>query len=300
MSGTDFVSISTYDELQRTVAGAVLADAPIFIWGAPGVGKTHVVERIAHDMGYEFFRLSAICRQPEEFTGYPRAEGDTVKLLLPEWVGEGDRPTVVLLDDLADANEYVQASAYALADQRMVGVKKLPLRIVAAANPPDDNVFGSLPPAGIRARFLHVLFKPTVHSWAEQIHTFESNREVADTLAVLAGYLARSYSPLSVKGSVGIACPRTWHACARAIVAGVDVRVALASVLPEAEVIAQYVGYDFEILKKETPNRREILWFASLIRNSEWVREPPQWWASVPEIVEFSQSDLPKIGESGK
>jgi hypothetical protein len=69
-------------------------------------------------------------------------------------------------------------------------------------------------------------------------------------------------------------------------------------VIPEAEVIAQYVGYDFEILKKETPNRREILWFASLIRTLDWVREAPEWWASVPEVTEFSETDLPRIGQT--
>jgi hypothetical protein len=294
----EFITITSYESLGETLRGCIVADSPIWVWGSPGIGKTHLIEQVAHDVGYGFFRLSAICRQPEEFVGYPRADGERVRLLLPEWAQDCDRPTVILLDDLGDANEYTQAAAYALADQRLIGIKKLPLRVVAAANPPDSNVFGALPPQGIRARFLHVLFKPTVESWATQIHKFEKDPKVADTLAVLAAYLNASYTPLSVVGQVGIACPRTWHSAARAICAGVDVRVALSSVIPEADVISQYVGMHFEILGDIMPIRKEILWFARLVRETGWIKNPPDWWNDVPAI-DIGEADLPRLGVSG-
>ena len=104
---------------------------PIFVWGAPGIGKSELVESIVNsgDLGNATMidmRLALL--EPTDLRGYPFRNPETNQM---EWSPPADLPseefasqydTVVLfLDELNSAPPSVQAAAYQLVRNRRVG-----------------------------------------------------------------------------------------------------------------------------------------------------------------------------------
>jgi len=104
---------------------------PIFIWGAPGIGKSELVQSIVDDgeLGNAVMidmRLALL--EPTDLRGYPFRNPETNAM---EWSPPTDLPsedfasdydTVVLfLDELNSAPPSVQATAYHLLLKRRVG-----------------------------------------------------------------------------------------------------------------------------------------------------------------------------------
>lgn len=47
---------------------------PVFIWGAPGIGKSAIVEQFAKDLGLECVSLLGSQLAPEDIIGVPQIE----------------------------------------------------------------------------------------------------------------------------------------------------------------------------------------------------------------------------------
>ena len=45
---------------------------PVFLWGAPGVGKSEVVAEVARSLGYELRDIRAVLLDPVDLRGIPR------------------------------------------------------------------------------------------------------------------------------------------------------------------------------------------------------------------------------------
>ena len=50
---------------------------PVFIWGAPGIGKSALVQKFADDVGLECVSLLGSQLAPEDIIGIPQIKGDT-------------------------------------------------------------------------------------------------------------------------------------------------------------------------------------------------------------------------------
>ena len=61
------------------VEGAVLG-LPILLWGAPGVGKTSRINKVARKLGFYNKDLTVLAsiREPQDFTGLPIPGGEPV------------------------------------------------------------------------------------------------------------------------------------------------------------------------------------------------------------------------------
>ena len=138
-------------EVKPIIKRALQVNRPIFIWGAPGIGKSELVEQIVNsgEIGNATMidmRLALL--EPTDLRGYPFRNPESN---LMEWSPPSDLPsmefasefdTVVLfLDELNSAPPSVQAAAYQLVLNRKVGQYVLPdnVRIVAAGNRETDR-----------------------------------------------------------------------------------------------------------------------------------------------------------------
>ncbi len=152
--------MATYDDSCSALAVALSAGVPVLLWGGPGVGKTSVVEQIAHHHGWHLETVIASISDPTDFKGMPRDAGDRTVFSPPEWAmrtaeaGVG----VVFLDEISTAPPSVQAALLRPVLSGVVGDLELPAgtRFVAAANPPSQAADGWDLSAPLANRFVHL------------------------------------------------------------------------------------------------------------------------------------------------
>jgi hypothetical protein len=142
---------------------------PVFIWGAPGVGKSDVVRQVAEAKKVSLKDVRALLLDPVDLRGLPFLSGDgEAKWAAPDFLprdGEG----ILFLDELNSAPAMIQAGCYQLVLDRKVGEYTLPdgWAIVAAGNRDCDRGVITRMPAPLRNRFTHLNFEVDVQEWCQ-------------------------------------------------------------------------------------------------------------------------------------
>lgn len=142
---------------------------PLCIWGAPGIGKTALVQAIAQEAGYALVQIApAQFEEMGDLLGMPAIEANRTVFRPPAWVPQAPGPGILLLDDFNRADDRILRGLMPLLQERQLLSWVLPPRwqILLTANP-DDGSYSVTPldPA-IQSRMLHVqlIFDPPV--WA--------------------------------------------------------------------------------------------------------------------------------------
>jgi hypothetical protein len=132
---------------------------PALLWGAPGEGKSSFVESLRRD-DFPVVTLIASIHDPTDFSGLPVHLNGQVRFAPPEWTFAFDETGqgILFLDELTTAPPSVQAALLRVILERKVGFRPLPkgVRVVAAANPPDQVVGGWELSPPLRNRFVHI------------------------------------------------------------------------------------------------------------------------------------------------
>ncbi len=131
----------------NVLRASITARVPVLLWGAPGIGKTAIIEQLAHDMGMGFVPLAVSTRMAEDFSGLPVPGPDGVRQEPLSWLRRAIRLAethpngcIVLLDEFSCAPQSVQAALLSLIQSRYCGDTAIPRSVafVAAANPVDQ------------------------------------------------------------------------------------------------------------------------------------------------------------------
>ena len=165
---------------------------PIFIYGAPGIGKTQIVGQAADELGVPMLNLDLQFMAPEDFLGIPRAvevepadaakyketgdkkylgQGITVSnppAVLPRTNGPDGKGGIIFLDEMNRANKMVLNSIMQFVQMGRLGEFTLPDKwvIVSAGNRPAEADVAEFDFA-LADRFTVVNFVPKVGDWAE-------------------------------------------------------------------------------------------------------------------------------------
>jgi len=139
------INISIFTALKVSEVSGV----PTLLMGNPGLGKTSTVYMFCKVRGYELVLLRGNSESAESVAGYDTCPKDVTYEkpmaavhLRPSWFervlrhhSEGKK-TLLLIDELGTANEFVQAALLHLIFERMCGTEKLPddTLIVSASN----------------------------------------------------------------------------------------------------------------------------------------------------------------------
>ena len=113
---------------------------PVFIWGAPGIGKSSIVEQFADELGLPCVSLLGSQLAPEDIIGVPQiVEGKSV-FCPPRSIARRE-PYVLFLDELNACSHEVQKAFYSLILERRIGEYHLPdgSIVVGAGNQSQDN-----------------------------------------------------------------------------------------------------------------------------------------------------------------
>ena len=202
------------------VLRAMKAERPIFIWGAPGIGKSELVQQIVDsgELGNaHMIDLRLALMEPTDLRGYPFRNPENN---LMEWAPPADLPTqemahahdtiVLFLDELNSAPPSVQAAAYQLVLNKRIGQYNLPtnVKIVAAGNRETDRGVTNRMPSPLANSFRHINMEVNFEDWS----IWATNNKVHQDVI---GYLTYSKADLfdfdPKTSSQAFATPRSWN-----------------------------------------------------------------------------------------
>lgn len=147
----------------------IQARCPVFLWGAPGVGKTAVLEEIAPALGERLWTVILSLREPSDQGGLPIIRPDGVSMHPPLWAAElkQEGHGVVFWDEFNTAPPNTQSSALRVIHGGMAGDLRLPMATshVAAGNPAWMVAGGYDLTAAISNRWTHLNFPLPPAEW---------------------------------------------------------------------------------------------------------------------------------------
>lgn len=209
---------STPRQVRKYTIEILSAGLVPFIRSSPGMGKSAIVRSIAEEYGMELLDVRLSTCAPEDLTGLPHFTNGTASFLPFDMfpiedtpVPEGRNGWLLFLDEFNAANKSVQAAAYKLVLDRMVGLKKLhpQCMIVAAGNLDSDRAITHNIGTALQSRFVHLEMELNHKEFMEDV-AFKQGWD-----SRIIAYL--NYSPTDLHdfrpdhSDKTFSCPRTWE-----------------------------------------------------------------------------------------
>ena len=186
----------------------VAPSRPVFIWGAPGIGKSALVEQFAADIGLPCVSLLGSQLAPEDIIGIPRINGETSEFLPPKMIARKE-PYVLFLDELNACSQEVQKAFYSLIHERRIGEYHLPEGsiVVGAGNRAQDSAIVKTMSSALVNRMFHVQMKADPRQWIKWAQENGLHPWVIDYIIQRPDHLF-SEPP---KTEEPFSTPRSWH-----------------------------------------------------------------------------------------
>lgn len=235
---------------------------PVFIWGAPGIGKSALVEKFAEDVGLPCVSMLGSQLAPEDIIGIPQIKGETSEFLPPKMIARKE-PYVLFLDELNACSQEVQKAFYSLIHERRIGEYHLPEGsiVIGAGNRTQDGAIVKTMSSALINRMFHVQLKADVQQWLTWAYEQEIHSWVIDYITQRPDHLFSE----PTKTEEPYSTPRSWHMLSDALKAyGVgtkEVTEEMLKVLVYGLISASHAGM-FLAFTKQLGNKdmlREII-----------------------------------------
>ncbi len=186
---------------------------PIFLWGAPGIGKSQIVAQVAKDRAYKLIDVRAVLLDPVDLRGLPHITDDKLAAWCPPSFlpREDDKDKgIVFLDELNAAPPLVQAACYQLVLDRRIGEYVLPSgwTVVAAGNGEKDRSVTHRMPTALANRMVHIDMQTSADDWV----LWAQNSDIAKEVIAFIRFrpkLLHDFDPQ--KSAKAFASPRSWE-----------------------------------------------------------------------------------------
>ena len=193
----------------------------IMLWGPPGVGKSQAVRQIAKTIAAESGKrvevtdVRLLLFNPIDLRGIPVASEDRtlavwLKPKIFQMDGSDDVVNILFLDEISAAPQSVQAAAYQITLDRVVGEHKLPDNciVIAAGNRMTDKSVSFKMPKALANRLLHIEIEGSFESWRKWAVKSGINSKVL-------GYLSfrndRLFGFDATNDDLAFPTPRSWE-----------------------------------------------------------------------------------------
>lgn len=198
------------------VATSAGARRPVFIWGAPGIGKSAIVEQFATELGFECVSLLGSQLAPEDLIGVPQIVDGRSRFCPPSHIAR-DEPYVLFLDELNACSHDVQKAFYSLIHDRRLGEYQLhpDSVVVGAGNRAQDSAIVRPMSSALINRMVHCHLTVSHRDWLRWAKANGIHHLVIDYLQTRPEHLW-SKPP---KHEVPFSTPRSWHMLSDALLA---------------------------------------------------------------------------------
>ena len=215
------------DKLSRAYSTVINNRLPVktmpsvMMWGPPGVGKSQAVREIASDIKLNTGKdvhvtdVRLLLFNPIDLRGIPTSNADkTLAVWLKPQIFQMDPSentvNILFLDEISAAPQSVQAAAYQIALDRVIGEHRLPENciIIAAGNRTTDKSVAFKMPKALANRLLHIEVVGSFSSWKEWAIGAGINDKVIGFLSFRQSYLMGFDSG---SNDLAFPTPRAWE-----------------------------------------------------------------------------------------
>ena len=193
----------------------------VMLWGPPGVGKSQAVRQIAKEIEERTGKKSVVTDvrlllfNPIDLRGIPTSNADkTLAIWLKPQIFQMDSSddivNILFLDEISAAPQSVQAAAYQITLDRVVGEHKLPDNciVIAAGNRVTDKSVAFKMPKALANRLLHIEVEGNFDSWKEWAIKSGVNDKVIGFLSFRRNYLMNFDAKSE---DLAFSTPRSWE-----------------------------------------------------------------------------------------
>lgn len=281
------------------IINAISVGLTPLLTSSPGMGKSSLVAQVAKEFRLKLIDLRLSQCTPEDLQGFPMRSGNKATFtpfdIFPiegEEIPEGYDGWLLFLDELTSATKPVQAAAYKLILDRMVGSFKLHpnVAIVSAGNKVTDKAVVNQMSTALQSRLLHYELELHVGQWVELAYDLEIDHRII-------GYI--NYMPSKLMDfrpdhtDTTFPCPRTWEFLSR-LVKGQELSESSGARVSAA--IGEGVAIEFITFAKEYERLPKI---ADILSNPHTALVPPESstrYATMSMLVEhFDEDNLADI-----
>lgn len=273
----------------------IASERPVFIWGAPGIGKSALVEAFADAVGLPCVSLLGSQLAPEDIIGIPQIRGNTSEFLPPKMIAR-EEPYVLFLDELNACSQEVQKAFYSLIHERRIGEYHLPNGsvVIGAGNRMQDNAIVKTMSSALINRMFHVQLKADVKEWLNWAYDNDLHPWVVDYITKRPDHLCAE----PPKTEEPFSTPRSWHMLSDAIKAcesgGQTVAEPLLKKLAYGTVSAAHAGMFLAYVKQikdavqlddiisgsarwpDKPEERDVLYFLVAAFRAKLIHDLPE------------------------
>ncbi len=193
----------------------------VMLWGPPGVGKSQAVRQIAKEIEIRTGKkvnvtdVRLLLFNPIDLRGIPTANADkTLAVWLKPQIFQMDAGrdviNILFLDEISAAPQSVQAAAYQITLDRVVGEHRLPDNciVIAAGNRMTDKSVAFKMPKALANRLMHIEISGSFQAWKEWAIENGINEKVVGFLSFRQNYLMGFDSS---SDDLAFATPRSWE-----------------------------------------------------------------------------------------
>jgi hypothetical protein len=139
---------------------------PVFVWGAPGIGKSSLIRGFAASLGLDCVALVGTQLAAEDLIGVPELRDGRSRFAPPEMIAR-DEPYCLFLDELNASAPEVQKAFYSLILDRRIGSYELPAGsiVIGAGNRTTDNALARPMASALVNRLVHVHLRASADDW---------------------------------------------------------------------------------------------------------------------------------------
>lgn len=207
----------SYNQATSLITRCIRAQLVAMIEGSPGIGKSGIVHAIAETHKLKVIDLRLSQCDPTDLLGFPKTEGERAKYVPMETfpiegdkVPEGYNGWLLFLDEFTSAPRAVQAAAYKLVLDRMVGTHHLHknVAVVCAGNKATDGAIVEELSTALQSRLVHMELVVDPNQWVDWANSNGLDHRITSFIKFKPDQLY-TFKPDHTDKTY--ACPRTWE-----------------------------------------------------------------------------------------
>lgn len=212
-------------ELLESLKLVLKANLVPFIQGSPGVGKSDIVKQLASQYKLKLIDLRLSQCDATDLSGFPKINDNKAEFIpLSTFPLQGETPDpeypngwLLFLDEINSAPRALQASAYKLILDRMVGNHHLSNKcyIVSAGNKATDGAIVTELSTALKSRLVTLTLEPDLDTWLEWAEQNKIDYRVLGFIRFKGLDALYNFNPQTDDKTYP--CPRTWAMLSKVI-----------------------------------------------------------------------------------